>query len=995
MRLLPVVSRELAASARRPGSYWIRTIAALAAFVAMGYAALVSGAGVPASIGNHLFGILSLGAFAYCLLAGIRGTADALSEEKREGTLGLLFLTDLKGYDVVLGKFVSLSIASFYGIFAVVPALALAFMMGGISLQQFLMMAGCLVNTLFFSLAVGIFVSTFCNQERAAMSGALAIIFLSCVLPYASAAAHTYDNLDVWEVMLPGFLLTSPVFAFNTANDAGLARILFEEFLSSLAFLHLAGWLCLVIASACIAERAHEQAPRSKIVSLFLRIRQELAYGKAERRRALRSQLLDRSAFAWLAGRDRLKARYAWAFLGFLGIIWLSARWKAPDVINDWTVALGALWFVHLFFKVWMASEVSARFIEDRRSNALELILTTPLGLHDFARGQRLALLRQFGGPLLAVFILNGMAMYRGSDTFGYAVRTQMPALFFVAGLVHLCADLYTIQWVAMWRSMRLRGTNRTITQTVLLVVILPAIGWMLLWNASWIASINSSGSSPSSLQILWIWTVGCLLWNAFLVRAARRAFLRDFREVATQAFEKERTAPFRIWKRRGAVHPKLETVRSWKAARRIGIAFAIVLAIAWGLAWQRRHRLEREAAARIATLRAANMPINLVQAASLNAVGKGGSARDLLRQAQRLYKVPPSPFLGRTSVSEIDEIDSNLLQRMEKAVAANKAMLDMMEELPSRPATINAENSYQQPLRLDVFMQTLEMKAILEMTRNPDVSAKSVVLLLHLARAAQYESVGGMRGSRHTLQTAVNLMQIAAVQRAFRREHWEAIKSAASEIDSLKAIRLNFITERARGLEVFDWPTETLYGQFGRGVTSMPGWFSVAWALRQAIGQDRVELLQFLDIFDEYLALAEKPFPEASRAPWNPAQRMPTIVGSSFIAPMITPPLGWIMLMSTHCEALRRVIMSVADVEMRLAQSGSLPEALPDSGGMAVDPFDLRPLRYRIKVDGYTVYSVGEDMKDDGGVPTGSSSRNTDVPFFTGAPAKREKRAR
>ena len=51
-----------------------------------------------------LFTVLNAIAFIFCLLAGVFLTADCLSEEKREGTLGLLFLTSLKGYDVVLGK---------------------------------------------------------------------------------------------------------------------------------------------------------------------------------------------------------------------------------------------------------------------------------------------------------------------------------------------------------------------------------------------------------------------------------------------------------------------------------------------------------------------------------------------------------------------------------------------------------------------------------------------------------------------------------------------------------------------------------------------------------------------------------------------------------------------------------------------------------------------------------------------------------------------------
>src|SRR5438105_13426458 len=141
MKVLPVVGRELRAISRRPSAYWVRSGSALAAFVALGYVALIGAVGLStASQGRDLFAILSYGALAYCLLAGVRGTSDALSQEKREGTLGLLFLTDLKGHDVVLGILVSVSINSIYGILAVAPPLALAFMLGGTNATQFVMM---------------------------------------------------------------------------------------------------------------------------------------------------------------------------------------------------------------------------------------------------------------------------------------------------------------------------------------------------------------------------------------------------------------------------------------------------------------------------------------------------------------------------------------------------------------------------------------------------------------------------------------------------------------------------------------------------------------------------------------------------------------------------------------------------------------------------------------------------------------------------------------
>src|SRR5260370_3617695 len=83
---------------------------------------LVAGSGrtATAQLSQGLFIAFGVMALGFCLLAGIFLTADCLSEEKREGTLGLLFLADLKSYDVVLGKLIATSTHSVYGLLAVV-----------------------------------------------------------------------------------------------------------------------------------------------------------------------------------------------------------------------------------------------------------------------------------------------------------------------------------------------------------------------------------------------------------------------------------------------------------------------------------------------------------------------------------------------------------------------------------------------------------------------------------------------------------------------------------------------------------------------------------------------------------------------------------------------------------------------------------------------------------------------------------------------------------
>src|SRR3954471_6987672 len=168
MTVLPIVDRELRVASRRATTYWTRTLVAGAAVLV---GAWFFGFGIQlmaAQWAQSIFKGLSVVGLVYSLVAGRRFTADCVSSVKREGTLGLLFLTDLKGYDIVFGKLAATSLSGFFGLLALVPVLGVPMMMGGVSLQQVWRMALLLANTFWFSLAVGIFVSALTRDARQA-----------------------------------------------------------------------------------------------------------------------------------------------------------------------------------------------------------------------------------------------------------------------------------------------------------------------------------------------------------------------------------------------------------------------------------------------------------------------------------------------------------------------------------------------------------------------------------------------------------------------------------------------------------------------------------------------------------------------------------------------------------------------------------------------------------------------------------------------------------
>src|SRR5688500_17834606 len=135
MILLPVAAREVREASRQSRTYAWRWVTAAVTLAIMAFIVWVSRRSMRQ--GHDLFIAISVVAYIYCLLAGAVRTADTLSAEKRENTLGLLFLTDLKGWDIILGKLLSSSVNCVFGLLALVPMLAIPMMMGGVPWSGF------------------------------------------------------------------------------------------------------------------------------------------------------------------------------------------------------------------------------------------------------------------------------------------------------------------------------------------------------------------------------------------------------------------------------------------------------------------------------------------------------------------------------------------------------------------------------------------------------------------------------------------------------------------------------------------------------------------------------------------------------------------------------------------------------------------------------------------------------------------------------------------
>ncbi|MCX6865272.1 MAG: ABC transporter permease, partial [Verrucomicrobia bacterium] len=161
LALPPLVELELRAGARRPLFYWMRGLLALAAGF-QGYELLdhymlrpppASGMPWVAPAGGFITGAVVLHQMSWLLflatlLMGLVG-ADSINRERREGTLGLLLLTDLTPEQIVWGKMLSCGLTSFLVLLGALPALMFPVLAGGVTGSEAAMIGLGLLNTLF------------------------------------------------------------------------------------------------------------------------------------------------------------------------------------------------------------------------------------------------------------------------------------------------------------------------------------------------------------------------------------------------------------------------------------------------------------------------------------------------------------------------------------------------------------------------------------------------------------------------------------------------------------------------------------------------------------------------------------------------------------------------------------------------------------------------------------------------------------------------------
>ena len=518
MIFLPIVERELRVASRRRATYWCRLLATAGGAGVTAWILTVFGAsGMPN--GAVLFRWLAILLFVYAAIGGMQVTSDSLSRERRESTLGLLFLTDLTGHDIVAGKLVANTVNLFYTMLAVMPVLAVALLLGAVTKGEMFRVALVAVNLLFFFSSVGLAASALCKHANDSM--ALAIFFY-LILGGAWHVSALFTNFAH-----PGrdsLLVSSPVWGCFLAFDAFYNASPHSDFWLNAVVTQLYSWAAFFFSCSYVPRSWQDESAGAAV--------SRRRTGNSSRRERLRVKLLQANPFLWRASIPEIKRTFVWLALLAAGAIWAwldRFRFKPIDDIFI-LILMGTV------FKVWLGAQASWTVAEDRRQGALEIILTTPLEPEEIVGGQRDALWRQFAGPVIALLAANVTLLFiEIRNTSG--VRTTELVWLHVIAAASLVLELAALSWVAIWQGLINRKSNRAVFWAMLRILAAPYAMFLGVLFLDAVCGPPGPINWEGLLIFPGILGVGV---NFFFALEANSKLVASFRTVVAEGYERK-----------------------------------------------------------------------------------------------------------------------------------------------------------------------------------------------------------------------------------------------------------------------------------------------------------------------------------------------------------------------------------------------------------------------------------------------------------------------
>ena len=473
----PVIIRELRAGSRQWGTYWLRVLAAafaIGAFVLF----MEQGRGMRTGReGAELFSTMHRILLATIAVVVPLMTSDCISRERREGTLGLLFLTNLTAREIILAKAIAHGLRACALWAAVLPLMALPILLGGVDWREVVLSSCYSLEFIGMNLVVGLVTSAFTRSQVGAICASICLCVLAMMLfavgnGWAVGWVYNYGS-NGWPQSVEAPDLGSAIrFVCNMHNQwqhflsAGAApRTQFALWTGSLVFA-LFMWLLstfLLWLTARHLRRNWQDKPKTKRQTDTEKFFCSPVFMTGLFHRWMRRSI-ERNPIGWLEKRSWTGRITAWIWLAVM-ISFASALAYSP-VTRDGMASYNVLMFMLLGSMAYVAA---GSFRRERETGALELILVTPLSERHIIFGR----LRGLWGQFLPTFLLwVAVVLYLSTALHDWQV----------ANVLRFAALYLLVPVVGLYFSLRCRFALLAWIATLTVCFALPQMLWWICY---------------------------------------------------------------------------------------------------------------------------------------------------------------------------------------------------------------------------------------------------------------------------------------------------------------------------------------------------------------------------------------------------------------------------------------------------------------------------------------------------------------------------------
>jgi hypothetical protein len=296
--------------------------------------------------------------------------------------------------------------------------------------------------------------------------------------------------------------------------------------------------------------------------------------------------------------------------------------------------------------------------------------------------------------------------------------------------------------------------------------------------------------------------------------------------------------------------------------------------------------------------------------------------------------------------------------------------------------------------------IQFLELSAIVHAEVNEaSNAANDLRIAVALARSLETEPVLTSQMVRATsVSVVVDALEQIVNRVTLPAESLTELSKAFQHIADWDAQGEGFtrglVAERASSTALLHTPQKLLEVATAPGM-DVPPELRDRMAARLQKNNKLTQEEQFLQsTFQQLLAARKEPLPDRLKVESLIHQKSAEAAGKKLaIIEWLVPSLARPPAKEAECLASARLgLTAIALEQFRAAHDNRYPATLSELtpaclSAVPLDPFDGQPLRYRTKGSGYTLYSIGPDLKDDGGER--KTAKEGDILFEVVTPGK------